>query len=122
MQPKSSATVVVVLSGTWPVRSISAATSVMAASVVSNGISEMPATAVVFPTPNPPAMTILTGSGGRRAAVAGLADGLESTDHSFHDGDVANAVGVRSSGGEMTARDQVADEHPGDPEVQAEPG
>jgi hypothetical protein len=61
--PKSIATVVVVFSGTSPVRSISAATSVMAASVVSGGESEMIPTAVVFPTPNPPAITILIGVG-----------------------------------------------------------
>ena len=57
---------VVVLSGTSPVRSISAATSVMAASVVSTGISEMAETAVVLPTPKPPAITIFTGIGVRR--------------------------------------------------------
>src|SRR5688500_4695203 len=73
IRPKSSATVVVTLSGTWPVRSISAATSVMAASVVSTGISEMLATVVVLPTPKPPATTIFTGTGRRRrrCAVAG---------------------------------------------------
>jgi hypothetical protein len=35
-------------------------------SVVSGGTSEMAATAVVLPTPKPPAITILTGVGGRR--------------------------------------------------------
>jgi len=38
MQPKSSATVVDILAGTSPVRSICAATEVIAASVVSGGI------------------------------------------------------------------------------------
>lgn len=69
MQPKSRATVVVVLAGTWPVRSISAATEVIAASVRSGVISEIEDTAVVLPTPKPPAITILTGVGGRRAPV-----------------------------------------------------
>jgi hypothetical protein len=37
---------------------------VISASVVSGEISEIAATAVVFPTPNPPATMILTGTGG----------------------------------------------------------
>ncbi len=62
------ATVVVVLSGVIDVSSTPAATSVIAASVVSGSISETGATAVVLPTPKPPATTILTGNGGRTAA------------------------------------------------------
>src|SRR5215216_7365574 len=83
MQPKSSATVVVVLVGTCPVRSISVATEVMAASVVNGRISEMADTAVVLPTPNPPAITIFTGVGGRRLPAIGSVDGLESTNDPF---------------------------------------
>src|SRR5207244_11354245 len=56
---------------------------VMAASVASGVISEMADTAVVLPTPNPPAMTIFTGVGGRWAPVTGSADGFQSTDHPF---------------------------------------
>jgi hypothetical protein len=62
-EPKSMATVVVVLSGVSDRSSTPAATSVMAASVVSGGTSETEATAVVLPTPNPPAITIFTGMG-----------------------------------------------------------
>src|SRR5207245_1502051 len=82
--PKSSATVVVVLVGTASVRSTTALAEVIAASVVSAGSSEMALTAVVLPTPKPPATSSLTGVGGRRRWVAGAAysgDGLETTDH-----------------------------------------
>src|SRR5579859_6946083 len=102
MTPKSIATVVVVLCGVC-VRSLTpAATSVMEASVVSGSISEMEATVVVLPTPKPPAMTILTGSGGRpapdaeglgRAVVvtretSRVGDGAEPVDHPSQDGEV----------------------------------
>lgn len=70
MHPKSMATVVVVLRGVWERSSTPAATSVIAASVVSGSISEIEPTAVVLPTPNPPAITIFTGSGGRTAVCA----------------------------------------------------
>src|SRR6185312_10544126 len=92
MQPKSSATVVVVFSGTWPVRSSSAATEVIAASVVRGRISEIADTVVVFPTPKPPAMTILTGVGGRRAPATGSPDGFESTDDPFDDIDIVEEL------------------------------
>ena len=80
-RPKSSATVVVVLSVVRPRRSMSAAAVVIAASVESTGTSEIADTAVVFPTPKPPATTILTGSGVGAAGTAdppayGSADGL----------------------------------------------
>src|SRR4051812_1636735 len=81
IQPKSSATVVDILAGTSPARSISAATDVIAASVVSGVISEITDTAVVLPTPKPPAMTIFTGTGGRCAPASSSADGFESTDY-----------------------------------------
>src|SRR5919198_4060070 len=95
MQPKSRATVVVVFSGVWPVRSISAPTEVIAASVRSGGISEMAPTAVVLPTPKPPAMTILTGVGGRLAAATGSADCFESTNDPF---DHAKVLGGFAAG------------------------
>src|SRR5258706_7704704 len=61
--PKSSATVVVVLSGTSVLRSTPRPTAVIVPSVLSGTISDIDRTAVVLPTPNPPAMTDLTGSG-----------------------------------------------------------
>src|SRR5262245_31372020 len=119
MQPKSRATVVVVFSGTSPVRSIAAATSVIAASVVSNGISEMRSTAVVLPTPNPPAMTIFTGIGGRgRNGASG--DGLKSTDDPLHDLHVVLRSLVWTAHREQPERDQVTDENPGRAQMQAE--
>src|SRR5690349_17998000 len=119
MQPKSRATVVVVFSGTCPVRSISAATSVIAASVVSSGISEMTDTAVVLPTPNPPAITIFTGSGG---ACPTSPDGLESTDDPFDDLRILAEPGVRAAHGQVPQSDQVAGQYPGHAEVEAQPG
>src|SRR5579884_2245615 len=102
MQPKSIATVVVVLRGVWLKSSTPAATSVMAASVVSGSISEMEPTVVVLPTPKPPAMTSLTGSGGgagRSAAVTedppGVGDGTESIDHPSQYGDVLGGLRIR---------------------------
>src|SRR6266545_3108907 len=119
MQPKSRATVVVVFAGMYPVRSIWAATSVISASVVSTGISEIAPTAVVFPTPNPPAMTIFTGIGGRRAATrpAPLADGLESTDHPFDNRGVAVDTGHGPARGKVVHRHEIPDEYPGHAEV-----
>src|SRR5512138_1939641 len=60
MRPKSMATVVVVLPWTWCVSSMPVEALVIAASVRSGSISEIAPTKVVFPTPNPPAMTNLT--------------------------------------------------------------
>src|SRR5262245_60855967 len=69
-QPKSMATVVVVLgnadSGSWLVPPA----SVIRASVVNGAISEIAPTVVVLPTPKPPAMTIFTGTGGAGALIA----------------------------------------------------
>src|SRR4029450_10586905 len=63
-QPKSMAMVVVVLRDAGPGLSTPAASSVISASVVSGEISEIAPTVVVFPTPNPPATMIFTGTGG----------------------------------------------------------
>src|SRR3989440_2821849 len=120
MQPKSSATVVAVFAGTSPVRSIWAATEVIAASVVSGRISEIAETAVVLPTPKPPAMTIFTGTGGRRVPGNGSADGFESTDHPLDQVRVER----REAGAlddEIPLRGEIGDEHPGDTDVQLEP-
>src|SRR5205814_1670551 len=122
IQPKSSATVVVTFAGTSPVRSMSAATEVMAASVVSGGISEMTDTAVVLPTPKPPAMTIFTGTGGRRAPGSGSADGFESTDNPLDQCHVLRIVEHRSLHDEESLRGEVRHEHPGDADVQPETG
>src|SRR5919107_3658830 len=63
-QPKSIAIVVVVLLNAGPGWSTPTDSSVISASVVSGEISEIAPTVVVFPTPNPPATMIFTGTGG----------------------------------------------------------
>src|SRR6266516_3525096 len=122
MQPKSSATVVEILAGTSPVRSISAATDVIAASVVSGWISEIADTAVVLPTPKPPAMTIFTGRGGRRAPGSGSVDGFESTDHPLDQVRVVRRSEDGALDDEVPRRGEVGHEYPGDADVQPEPG
>src|ERR1041384_1968545 len=84
-QPKSIATVVVVLPTRIPGSSTPTDSMVITASVVSGSISEMAPTVVVLPTPKPPATTIFTGTGGRRTATGEVCsgDGIESTDHSL---------------------------------------
>ena len=62
IRPKSIATVVVVLFRS-PGSSTPTDRLVITASVVSGVISETAPTAVVFPTPNPPAMTIFAAVG-----------------------------------------------------------
>src|ERR1044072_3338269 len=95
-QPKSMAMVVVVLPNAGPRLSTPTDSSVISASVVSGEISEIAPTVVVFPSPNPPATMIFTGTGGgagRRRSPGTRAVptmrrsgyGSKSTDHS-HDG------------------------------------
>src|SRR3954471_11977438 len=139
MQPKSIATVVVVLRGVWLRSSTPAATSVMAASVVSGSISEIEPTAVVLPTPKPPAITILTGSGGRTAEVGtaaprmagsvgvteyppGVWDGAEAIDDPAQDGRVMGDAGVGHVHRQLSRRPQVLGEDPYDVQVQPQPG
>src|SRR5690242_9151886 len=124
--PKSMATVVVVLSGVCVRSSTPAATSVIGASVVSGRISEIAPTAVVFPTPKPPAMTSLTGSGGCSTAVAECAlsvgDGTETIDDPSQYGDVLGCPGVRDVDGQVVGRAQILGQHADDVEVQLQPG
>src|SRR6266536_483310 len=122
MQPKSSATVVDIFSGTSPVRSISAATEVIAASVVSGWISEIADTAVVLPTPKPPAMTIFTGTGGRIAPDRGSPDGFESTDHPLDQVRVLRKREARALDEEVPQGREIGDEHPGHADVESQPG
>src|SRR2546430_762761 len=91
-RPKSIATVVVVLSGTCDRSSTPALAAVMTASVVSGVISETDPTKVVLPTPNPPAITILTGIGAGRGPAAWYGPpvwpgaGWAGADHGCHGG------------------------------------
>src|SRR6266498_2699594 len=82
IRPKSIATVVVALPGTFAGSSMPTPACVITASVVSGVISETAPTSVVLPTPNPPATTIfadLIVDGVPRAPLK-LA---ESTEHPF---------------------------------------
>src|SRR3954466_15952786 len=93
-QPKSIAIVVVVFPDAGPGSSTPTDSMVISASVVSGEISEIAPTVVVFPTPNPPATMILTGTGGalgrgsfgtRAVPTMRSGYGSKSTNHS-HDG------------------------------------
>ena len=113
MQPKSIATVVVGLPGTLLTSSMPAEAAVMSASVVSGLISEMLPTEVVLPTPKPPAMTSLTGSGGRRrGGRPSSADCAETTDHPQERVDVGRGVGVRQVDRQVPVGGEIPDQHP----------
>src|SRR3954454_1286135 len=103
MQPKSMATVVVRLRGVWLRSSTPAATSVIDASVVSGSISDIDATAVVLPTPKPPAITIFTGSGGRAgsSASSGAPDTSLVTEYAFGVGDGTETIDNPSQYGDV---------------------
>src|SRR4051812_3101797 len=81
IRPKSIATVVVALPGTFDGSSMPTPAAVITASVVSGVISETAPTSVVLPTPKPPAITIfadLIEDGPRRPS-----EPAESTQHPF---------------------------------------
>src|SRR5690349_20917229 len=138
MQPKSIATVVVVLRGVWLRSSTPAATSVMAASVVSGSISEIEPTAVVLPTPKPPAITSFTGSGGRTASwpaevrtsgsvgvteyPPGVGDGPQAIDNPAQNGCVVGDAGVGHVHRQLPRRPEVLGEDPHHVQVQPQPG
>src|SRR5436305_14036298 len=110
-RPKSMATVVVVLSGTWDRSSTPALASVITASVVSGTISETEPTKVVLPTPKPPATTILTDVIAPSPALS--LRGLElakSTEHPFEQVEVGTALRVV----ELVHSDQPFHRHVGD--------
>src|SRR5689334_14502395 len=128
-QPKSIAIVVVVLAEPRAGLSTPTDSDVISASVVSGEISEMAPTVVVFPTPKPPATMILTGTGAffgaalptRAVPTKWSGDCSKSTDHS-HDGLGVRGFVVQHMDVQLTRGAQVADEDPGDAEVQAQPG
>src|SRR6476659_5486895 len=128
MRPKSMATVVVVLPGRCA--SMSRDTDVIGASVVSGVISEIEPTNVVFPTPKPPAMTILTGTGAAgaagsdRVAVGIRSERLKAIQNPFEQldvGPVARGL-ARTVDLEQALDLHVSHQHPGDAEVDAEVG
>src|SRR3954452_6115602 len=129
--PKSIAIVVVVFMVAWPGSSMPTDSEVISASVVSGEISEMAPTVVVFPTPKPPATMIFTGTGAFFGALPvptravptkwRSGDCSKSTDHS-HDGLGVGGLVVQHMDVQLARGAQVADEDPGDAEVQAQPG
>src|SRR5689334_17556782 len=122
-RPKSIATVVVVFSVPGSSLSIWVAAAVIHDSVLIGGISEMAPTAVVLPTPNPPAMTILAEVIDRCCGTSGELE--EAGTKSLQKCDV---VGWAYIGGSVVVQDQlvgleqVADQHPGHAERQAAVG
>src|SRR5215207_11576585 len=110
IRPKSMATVVVVFPVTRLMSSIPSDTSVIRASVRSGGISDTAPTNVVFPTPKPPAITILTGTG-----ASGGSAGTEPLQESFENGHV-RAVGCPRwrVDGQVAARREIPDQDPRD--------
>src|SRR5215469_9335328 len=123
-RPKSIATVVVVLSGTCDRSSTPALAAVITASVVSGVISETDPTKVVFPTPKPPATTILTDV---IAASPGLLRrGLEltkSTEHPFEQVQVRASLRViKLMNPDQSLHRHVGDEDPGHAQGHSEHG
>src|SRR3989442_10739404 len=113
IRPKSIATVVVPLPGTFDGSSMPTPAAVITASVVSGVISETAPTSVVLPTPNPPATTIfadLIVDGAWRAP----SEPAESTQHPFQQfhavpGPCLERVVQR----EQPVGDHVRDQYPG---------
>src|SRR4051812_18554831 len=125
IRPKSIATVVVVLPGTWRVSSTPTPADVMIASVVSGVISETEPTSVVLPTPNPPAMTIfadVTRPVDERCGV--MSEPPKSTQHPLQQFSTHRVVVVERGrlvdGNEAVGR-HVGDEHPRHAERQLHP-
>src|SRR3990170_8876498 len=112
MRPKSMATVVVALVGTAARSSTPSDSLVTRASVRSGWISETDPTRVVFPTPNPPAMTILVDAADRWAL-----ERAESTKSPFDEVStlvVRRLVGDGRLDAEMPLLDEVPQEDPDD--------
>src|SRR3954468_24480834 len=78
----------------------------------------MEPTVVVLPTPNPPAITILTGVGGRFGR--GSADGFEYTDNPFENAEILFWRGVGAPPFDVTKCRQVGPQHAGHPDVQVQ--
>src|SRR5690348_12474376 len=113
MRPKSIATVVVALPGTFDGSSTPTPAAVITASVVRGVISETDPTRVVLPTPNPPATTIfadlIDGESGPPLEIA------ESTEHPFEQFHAIDARLClhRHVQGEQALRHHVGDQDPG---------
>src|SRR4051794_35159045 len=109
-------TVVDALASTPTRSSVPTLSSVSTSSVCSGRISLQAATSVVLPTPKPPAIRILSASGGLRCS-----EGAESIDHRLQDvlvGRVQRGVGVE--GGHQACLQQITDQYPHHPDRQVE--
>src|SRR6476620_8631544 len=115
MRPKSIATVVVRFSGTTELSSTPIDAVVIASSVSSGGISDNAETSVVLPTPKPPAMRILRGTGPGSACTQALQESGEDLGSR-----VAVRGGRRAVNGEVAGSREVADQHPGHADGHAE--
>src|ERR1700691_3243097 len=97
IRPKSIATVVVFLSGTWDRSSTSVEATVITASVVRGVISYTEPTKVVLPPPKPPATTIFTeviADASPPPCGRATLDLTESTKHPFEQVKVGAPLGV----------------------------
>src|SRR6476659_4721031 len=111
MRPKSMATVVVTFLLTSDASSTPSDSVVIAASVVSGGISETADTKVVLPTPNPPATTSLTEVTFRaRGATDVASEGPDTFDHP-REGRELDLDGVAVGRLETAVVDEIADEN-----------
>src|SRR5213082_3043974 len=120
IRPKSMATVVVALPGTFDGSSMPTPAAVITASVVNGVISETAPTSVVLPTPNPPATTIFADLmvDGPPPVPSKLA---ESTEHPFQQVHaVVTARLPRVVQCQEAVGHHVGDQHPGHP--QRKPG
>src|SRR5262245_41292000 len=125
MRPKSMATVVVVFPGTWRVSSTPTPADVMIASVVSGVISETEPTSVVFPTPNPPAMTIFADVTRPPVGRCDMSEPAKSTQHPLQQFSAHRIIRVVQGCGlvhrDKTVGGHVGDEDPGHSERQLHP-
>src|SRR5689334_9153528 len=119
IRPKSIATVVVPLPGTFDESSTPTPAEVITASVVSGSISETAPTSVVLPTPKPPATTIFAEviSFGR---APGRSEPAKSTQHPFQQVHPLRERSWRSGTvqRQQAVSNHVGNEHPGDSEWQ----
>src|SRR5262245_16891660 len=119
MRPKSIATVVVTLAWTFDVSSTPFDSSVIAASVLSGGISETADTNVVLPTPKPPATTSFTEV--MRRFTGRWLEGADTLDHP-REGRELDLDRVAVGGLDTPGLDEIADEHHRDAERHTELG
>src|SRR4051812_7715376 len=113
IRPKSRATVVVVLSSIPPRLSMPTLAVVMSSSVFSGSISLAAPTKVVFPTPKPPAIRILTWVGNGSDSFKAIEQLLQEVSVGGYGG------GTRGPHGHGFTLHEVGEEHLGDDDGEA---